>query len=89
MSWPHCMCAVSIARSEYYVEGRGSTVVDGRWQCEGIEKLIAAAVGGKRRVLLEEGARSHDGRGGLACWAIVDPPLAEYHSVFILGDDER
>ena len=23
------------------------------------------------------------------CWAIVNPPLAEYHSVFVLGDDER
>ena len=66
MLWPHCMCAVSIARSEYYVEGRGATVVDVRWQCKGIEKIIVAAVGGKRRVLSEEGARSHDGRGGLA-----------------------
>ena len=44
----------------------GAIVVDGRWQREGIEEMIAAAVGGKRRVLSEEGARSHDGRGGLA-----------------------
>ena len=66
----------------------GATVVDGRRQREGIEKMIAAAVGGKRRVLSEEGARSHDGRVAVWRWAIVDPPLAEYHSVFVLGDDE-
>ena len=41
-------------------------MVDGRWQREGIEKMIAAAVGRKGRILSEEGARSHDGRGGLA-----------------------
>ena len=55
---------------------------------EGNEKMIAAAVGGKRRVLSKEGARSHDGRVAVWRWAIVDPPLAEYHSVFVLGDDE-
>ena len=44
----------------------GATVVDGRRQREGIEKMISAAVEGKRRVSSEEGARSHDGRCGLA-----------------------
>ena len=53
-----CRIQIVVVQSQFYTKQiicGGATVVNGIWRRKGIERMISAAVGGKRRVIRRRG----------------------------------